>query len=675
MTTRRPGSQGFPWRRLSIVLAASAMGAVPDATHAALITVSAQCSLRDALASAESDLPVSSGCVQGSGADTVRLPPNSVQTLTSPLPEISNDLVIEGQGSTIRRAEGASPFRILAIRSPAVVELRGLTISNGEAEGGGGGVLNQSQLTMTECVVTGNRASGSGGGIRSDSYLGGLTLRNSAVTNNRAGYSGGGIAGSGDISIRDSAIVGNRISPDVGSVGGGAGLSIFDSRTILERSTVAGNSSDLGQASAIQVYLASIELSNSTVSGNLGTGVAARYGSIDVVDSTIAMNTFGVFSNDAPMNLQRSIISGNVSGQVGFVTEYYGVDAPVVTSSSNVFGSSAQTTAQALRGFSPSASDIVATSDGTAPTALDKIILSALAHNGGPTATHALPAGSPALDGVDAGCAETDQRGVSRAQNLGCDIGAFELETLASNGPTLSFSTSLVPVPESQGREPVVLRLSEPSATNVSARIEIRGSAQAEDYRVPRAQALDAESGENRVLSVPVTLRAGRTEVSVPVVVRNDRKDEPAENVVLSLVSVEGAEPGTRALSTLVIEDDDPTPVINFLLASSTVSEATSVRNLRVTLSRPSHRDLTADLVFDGTARQFADFEAPESVTIPAGKTSALIPITILDDDEVEVPETILISLESNSDDNDFLRGDLQSGTRAQHTMRLRSNE
>lgn len=375
------------------------------------------------------------------------------------------------------------------------------------------------------------------------------------------------------------------------------------------------------------------------------------------------------------MNLQRSIVSGNVSRQIRFITEYHGVDVPVVTSAFNVFGSAEQTTAQAFGGFTPGVSDVLATSDGTSPTALDKILLPSLAQNGGPTATHALPAGSPAIDGVDAGCAETDQRGVSRAQNLGCDIGAFELETLASNGPTLSFSTSLVPVPESQGREPVVLRLSKPAPTNVSARIEIRSSAQAEDYRLPRAQAIDSGVSDNPVLSVPVNLRAGRTEIAVPVVVRNDRKDEPAENVVLSLVSVEGAETGTRTLSTLVIEDDDPTPVINFQVASSIVSEATSVRNIRVTLSRPSHRDLTSDLVFDGTARRFTDYDAPESVTIPAGKTSALIPITILDDDEVEVPETLLISLESSSDDNDFLRGDLQAGTRAQHTMRLRSNE
>ena len=56
-------------------------------------------------------------------------------------------------------------------------------------------------------------------------------------------------------------------------------------------------------------------------------------------------------------------------------------------------------------------------------------ILAPLANNGGPTKTHALPAGSPAIDAIppfDPGCTGTDQRGVARPRGAGCDIGAFE---------------------------------------------------------------------------------------------------------------------------------------------------------------------------------------------------------------------------------------------------------
>ncbi len=53
--------------------------------------------------------------------------------------------------------------------------------------------------------------------------------------------------------------------------------------------------------------------------------------------------------------------------------------------------------------------------------------LGPLADNGGPNRTMALPAGSPAEDAANpATCPATDQRGISRPQGSGCDIGAYE---------------------------------------------------------------------------------------------------------------------------------------------------------------------------------------------------------------------------------------------------------
>jgi len=52
-----------------------------------------------------------------------------------------------------------------------------------------------------------------------------------------------------------------------------------------------------------------------------------------------------------------------------------------------------------------------------------------LANNGGPTFTHALEAGSPAIDAANgAVCPAADQRGVARPQGAGCDIGSVEAE-------------------------------------------------------------------------------------------------------------------------------------------------------------------------------------------------------------------------------------------------------
>jgi hypothetical protein len=74
-----------------------------------------------------------------------------------------------------------------------------------------------------------------------------------------------------------------------------------------------------------------------------------------------------------------------------------------------------------VSGFSAGASDIV-------PAGAITTILAQLADNGGPTYTHALVPGSPAIDASphDADCPSADQRGVSRPQGAQCDIGAFE---------------------------------------------------------------------------------------------------------------------------------------------------------------------------------------------------------------------------------------------------------
>src|SRR5262249_22514231 len=64
---------------------------------------------------------------------------------------------------------------------------------------------------------------------------------------------------------------------------------------------------------------------------------------------------------------------------------------------------------------------------GTRP--IETILNSTLTDNGGPTKTHALVAGSPAIDSGDntLSSSSTDQRGWPRIWNSTVDIGAFEL--------------------------------------------------------------------------------------------------------------------------------------------------------------------------------------------------------------------------------------------------------
>ena len=83
--------------------------------------------------------------------------------------------------------------------------------------------------------------------------------------------------------------------------------------------------------------------------------------------------------------------------------------------------------------------------DTTCPGLNADPLLGPLQDNGGPTQTHALLAGSPAIDAaLLANCPATDQRGVSRPQGPGCDIGAFELEQEPAGdliAPTITINT------------------------------------------------------------------------------------------------------------------------------------------------------------------------------------------------------------------------------------------
>jgi len=159
---------------------------------------------------------------------------------------------------------------------------------------------------------------------------------------------------------------------------------------------------------------------NSTISGNEATGwyggaLFATDGVVNVTNATIANNvspswapadvfvgTFG--DGSATLTLTNSIV---VSTQDNCFFAPWGAGVVTLTADhNNVF-----TDATCFVG----ASDQVVADAG----------LDTLADNGGPTLTHALLAGSVAIDAADtAVCPTTDQRGVNR--DAACDVGAFE---------------------------------------------------------------------------------------------------------------------------------------------------------------------------------------------------------------------------------------------------------
>ena len=229
-----------------------------------------------------------------------------------------------------------------------------------------------------------------GGGIYSGEGAT-LNLIDSSVADNTAGWSGGGI------------------------------YAFFNSTTTIVRSTISGNtSSDVGGAIR---SLGTMRIENSTLSGNAATGwhggaIFQTDGDISIASSTIANNT-------APEGAPSTLFIGQFGG--GF--------RPTLTLSDTIISGNrwyaCERFASGATGAVISGGHNLMQDDSCNPAASDSIQsdagLGGLADNGGPTLTHALSAGSPAIDaGGAASCPATDQRGVARPQGAGCDAGAFE---------------------------------------------------------------------------------------------------------------------------------------------------------------------------------------------------------------------------------------------------------
>lgn len=435
-----------------------AMGRTPS-IHAATITVGGDCSLAEAIVNAN-DLTTGQpnpDCAAGNpaGADTIVLTGGTYTYSAeygtgsrSALPGISSEITIEGNGSTISRTGTSDEFRILGVGPGGDLTLNAVTISGGDTSLGGG-LFNRGTLTLNDSSVSSNAAR-AGGGILN---LGSLTVNRSTVSGNSA-MKGGGIAAGYDeylynvnTTLNDSTVSGNTATSWGGGVYNYAKYS--GSELTLNSSTVSGNSATFrggGIANSSSFYGTVImTLNDSTVSGNTaqsGGGILnaqSFYGwaRMSLNNSTVTGNSAdtggGIFNQEyyydsTELNMNQSLVSGNSASTGQEISN----GATINANAHNLFGHSSQTNAAAFNGFTPGAADISATSDGTNPTALNNILDTSLANNGGATLTHALVSGSPAVDASPTG-EPVDQRGVARPldgdgiSGAAYDIGAVEL--------------------------------------------------------------------------------------------------------------------------------------------------------------------------------------------------------------------------------------------------------
>ncbi len=322
------------------------------------------------------------------------------------------------------------------------------TVSGNAATTGGGGVLTYNgTFTLIDSQLIGNTLAGTttqGGGLYAYSET--TTITRSRITGNHVngtstGQGGGLWAQYGTLTVTDSTIADNVVWASAGGYGGGIFLSYVT--TTLTRDTISGNSlygATTGQGGGIYNQYGTLHLVDTTVSGNRAYGAASAsgggiyaYGSSTgywtyITNSTITLNEAayggGIYRDGSTsVRVRNSIVTANTADTAG--PDVYG--AFDLSSAYNLIG--------AIDG-STGLSDDPNTLFGTTAAPLNAG-LAALADNGGPTLTHALLVGSPAVDAgsntlaVDSATSQpiqTDQRGVGHLRILDgvVDLGAYE---------------------------------------------------------------------------------------------------------------------------------------------------------------------------------------------------------------------------------------------------------
>jgi predicted outer membrane repeat protein len=301
-------------------------------------------------------------------------------------------------------------------------------------EGGwGGGFLVNAfgKVTLVNVNAMGNTSNGYGGAINTSGDL--LNITGSTIADNSGTYGGGVYSTDTEISIHSSTFSGNDATNGFGgAVYHQDNLKVFNSTFSGNTATGEDDWGVLGGGGAIfsSTYYtepASSLIVNSTFSGNstqkdggaiFVDGVnAVTLENVTMTGNTANGNGGGVFNglddgSAAPV-LTRSILVGNNGGDCG---------GTATSSGNNVLGNGCDTT-----GNDQSAS-------------AGSVLNTTLSDNGGLTKTHALVAGSPAVDLGGTGCTAADQRGFARSG--ACDAGAFELNGTNANIPGIVMSQS-----------------------------------------------------------------------------------------------------------------------------------------------------------------------------------------------------------------------------------------
>ena len=512
-----------------------------------------------------------------SGGDTIQVAAGTYAEHVS----VGKSLALSGAGAASTTVDGTQSGTVFTVNPGATVSLSGVTVSNGKGPSfDGGGIHNdRGMLSVTDITVSGNTSS-FGGGINSS--RGTLNITNSTVSGNSTFFSnGGGIRNGGVLNITNTTVSGNSASEGGGGIFNGSTLNVTDI-------TVSGNSAKNG-GGIHNGDGARMNLTDSTVGDNsalFGGGISNDGGTLSVTDSTVSGNSggegggianhhrvFARFIIGGVLNLTNSTVSHNsaTSGGGGvFKSDFAGT---IVNARNNIIADNTAPSAPDFRGaLASQGHNLIGSTDGLTGatpadlTGLDPMLLP-LGDYGGPTRTHALRPGSPAIDAGDDAVLlpplnlTTDQRGSPRKVGSRVDIGAVEFNPGEDMRGIFQFGAATYTVGEGGGH--VVITVTRVGQLGQAATVDFATADNDPGSLLPCGAATGNASSRCDYGATSGTLQfaPGDTAKTLTVIVNDDAFVEGAEAAGLLLGNPTGQSAlGQQSAATLQITDDDTTP-------------------------------------------------------------------------------------------------------------------
>ncbi len=418
------------------------------------------CSLREAVIAANDD-PSPDGIMLPAGTFSLTIPGRGEDFAATGDLDIRAPIVLIGSGAATSLIDAQGIDRVFDIITGTIdVYLYEIALQDGDSQGEPGGGLRvrpYAEATLSDSAILNNHAVMAAAGVYAESSSR-LNLANDTIAYNEVApngaqmldilCSGGGILSNGTLALSGSNVISNVVYADTASPCATVGGGIYNGGIMqIAGSTIAYNvSHDAFFSPTIPAWALGggifeagsgwLSVGNSTFSHNLAqqdhVGPASAFGGGLYINSgwtQTTLNNVTITENRAESPSGDAYAGGIGAGQASPAL------GNTLLAGNHVTGDAPARGPDCLNTLTSLDYNLIGITGGCiiSGTVTHNLYgvdarLGPLQDNGGPTWTHALLPGSPAIaHGNNATCAPFDQRGLPRPQGVWCDIGAFEL--------------------------------------------------------------------------------------------------------------------------------------------------------------------------------------------------------------------------------------------------------